>query len=165
MKRILLRFENKNGTILTFVILLIVFASVTCIAFLNCEIIAGCIFTVLCAGAIAVLLYNILRKEIVIDFKHNQVKMKRGTKKQQCKLDDVKNIEIVFHQVKKMKCYSAQVTAYLKDGKTISIKIYPKRYSHRVFGNYSTGIVTNRFKTNIERQVQEYDFITCHTIN
>lgn len=164
MKRILLRFENRNGTILTCAIFSIALGSVTFIAFFNYEIMVGCIFAVLCAGAITILLYYFLCKEVIIDFKHNQVKMKVGTQIQQCELDNVKNIEIVFHQVKKMNCYSAQVTAFLKDGRTIAIKIYPKSYSYRLV-TYCTGRVTNRFKVRIESQVKEYDFIACHTIN
>ena len=164
MKRINLRFENKSGTILACAIISIVLGLIACICFANYEIIGGCILAVMDAGAIAVLMYYVLRKEVIIDFKHNQVKMKVGSKKQQCELDNVKNIEIVFRQVKKMECYSAQVTAYLKDGRAISIKIYPKSYSYRLV-TYCTGRITNRFKARIERQVKEYDFIACHTIN
>lgn len=164
MKRILLRFENNNGTILTCAIISIVMGLVAGIAFSDCEIVGGCVFAALCTGAIATLLYNVLRKEVIIDFKHNRVKMKAGTKKEQCQLDNVKDMEIIFHQVKKMKCYSAQVIANLKDGRTISIKIYPKSHRYRAV-TFFYGRVTNRFKARIEKQVKAYDLITCHTEN
>lgn len=164
MKRIFLRFESHTGTLLTTAIIAIVMGLTAGIAFSNCEIAVGCLLTVFCAGSIAAFLYYILRKEVIIDFKHNFIKLKAGSKKKQCELDKVKNLEIVFHRVQKMNCYSAQIFAYLKDGETISIKIYPKSYRYRL-AYYVTGKVTDRSKLRIERQVNGYDFITCRTKN
>lgn len=164
MKRILLRFENTIGSILTFTILSFAFGFVALMAFLDYIILVGCLFAVLCAGFIIALLYYSLRKEVIIDFKHNLIKMKAGTKKERCEVDKVKNLEIIFHWVKKMDCYSAQVFAYLKDGKIISIKIYPESHHYR-WVYYFTGRVTKRLKLRIEKQVKGYDFITCRTEN
>lgn len=162
MKCINLRFENKNGTILTIAIITTVMLLATGIAFFNREIAVGCVLAVLCVGLIAALLYYSLRKDVIIDFKHNFIKMKVGTKKEWCELDKIENLKIVFHWVKKMNCYSAQVAAYLKDGKTISIKIYPESYRYRM-AHYVTGRVTERSKRRIERQLKGYDFIICCT--
>lgn len=101
MKRILLRFESKSGTILWLSVVAIVFGFVSGIAFFDGIIAVGCIFAIICAGLIAALLYFAFRKEVIIDFKHNLFKMKAGIKKEQCALDQVKNLEIVFRWVKK----------------------------------------------------------------
>lgn len=165
MKRILLRFESKSGTILWLSVVAIVFGFVSGIAFFDGVIAVGCIFAIICAGLIAALLYFAFRKEVIIDFKHNLFKMKAGIKKEQCALDQVKNLEIVFRWVKKMDCYSAQILACLKDGKTISVKIYPRIYrSYRYrLADSVWGRVTERLKRRVERQVSGYDFITCRT--
>ncbi len=161
-KRILLRFENSNRSILTYAIITMLTGLVTGIAFFHSEIAAGCITAILCAGSIAVFLHYVLRREVIIDFEHNLLEMRKGNQKERCELDQVKNLEIVFHWVQKRNCYAAQVFAYLQNGNTIAIKIYPKLHVYRSV-YYSTGRVTGKLKSRIEKQVQGYDFITCRT--
>ena len=160
MKHLRLRFEKRNVIISTCAVLFIVMACAVGFAFSNKMIAVGCLMSIFGAGALAVLLYYALLTEVIIDFKHNRLKMKSGLKKEKCELDKVKKIEIVFHRVNKINCYSVQVIAYLNDGKTIAIKIHPEYYHYKL-ASYFTGKVTNRTKIHIENQVSGYEIITC----
>ena len=163
MKRLRLRFQNYNGKILTFAFISVVTGIASGMAFSAGEIAGGIILAIVYAGAFTALIWYVSRVGVILDFRNNRLKMKSGSDKEECALDEITKMEIVFHRMRNMSGYSAQVKVNLKNGRTITVKFYPKRTKARS-GYTVTGEVSNQKKLRIENKVSGYGFISCRTI-